>query len=667
MKAKLVSVQKKAEDESVGLDEKTESADENGGVSVEEPLTEEENIPDPYTDKSVEIRKGIFGKWCYDKKTGTYTFNYVGAAVYLSKIIIFAETMNRELELFFYDPQGEKITFSVPREKMTEQYISEFTRKGVQVQKKNMSIFLTSIFNQEKDATVEIQHQKLGFGIYKSKKVFFGAKGIGVNSLYAGKLAVMPTGSFEIWEKMIREEVLGTDMELILAIASAAPLIDYFHEILHTGNLLISLVGESSTGKTTAGCLAVSLGARCNFGDGMMLTFADSKNSIMNSLCSAYPTVIDEGSLIRFNPTSLLYELAEGREKGRLTRDLVRAESNTFHTAIFMTTEKSILGLCDQNTGLFVRCLEFEGVAWTKSAHSADCIKAVCEQNYGFVVTNIASLLLKYEAAGKTTEIVESYWGYQKKFVEQMQTEGKYTPITERICKNIALIALGAEFFSKVTKIRLDPMKIGEKVLGYTAVSDIERLDIGCRALDFLSQYVTGNYSNFVLGAPINPDDSSLSEYEQVNVPRDCKGRITSFPAKRIKNGDFVAAEVFLSELVFDDVLLKGGFQDKKVILKKWKENGVLHCDNDRYKSTFEIIRKQPVKGYRIFLPASLNDARKAESAEKKKKAILESVNESEKVQTELETGTESAQAHKTSLLEGEEADWEYKDQFELE
>ena len=667
MKAKLVSVQKKAEDESVGLDEKTESADENGGVSVEEPLTEEENIPDPYTDKSVEIRKGIFGKWCYDKKTGTYTFNYVGAAVYLSKIIIFAETMNRELELFFYDPQGEKITFSVPREKMTEQYISEFTRKGVQVQKKNMSIFLTSIFNQEKDATVEIQHQKLGFGIYKSKKVFFGAKGIGVNSLYAGKLAVMPTGSFEIWEKMIREEVLGTDMELILAIASAAPLIDYFHEILHTGNLLISLVGESSTGKTTAGCLAVSLGARCNFGDGMMLTFADSKNSIMNSLCSAYPTVIDEGSLIRFNPTSLLYELAEGREKGRLTRDLVRAESNTFHTAIFMTTEKSILGLCDQNTGLFVRCLDFVGVAWTKSAHSADRIKAVCEQNYGFVVTNIASSLLKYEAAGKTTEIVESYWGYQKKFVEQMQTEGKYTPITERICKNIALIALGAEFFSKVTKIRLDPMKIGEKVLGYTAVSDIERLDIGCRALDFLSQYVTGNYSNFVLGAPINPDDSSLSEYEQVNVPRDCKGRITSFPAKRIKNGDFVAAEVFLSELVFDDVLLKGGFQDKKVILKKWKENGVLHCDNDRYKSTFEIIRKQPVKGYRIFLPASLNDARKAESAEKKKKAILESVNESEKVQTELETGTESAQAHKTSLLEGEEADWEYKDQFELE
>lgn len=667
MMAKLVSEQKKVEEESVGLEENAETVDDDDRDSGGETLPEEETIPDPYIDKSVAIRNGMYGKWLYDKKADVYTFDYMGAAVYLNKTIIFAETMNRELELYFRDPQGQKITFNISREKMTEQYISEFTRKGVQVQKKYMGILLTSIFNQEKDAAVEIRHEKLGFGTYKSKRVFFGAKGIGVNSVYAGKLAVVPTGSFDVWKRMIVEEVVDTDLEIVLAIAAAAPLIDFLKELVHTGNLLVSLVGESSTGKTTAGCLAVSLGARCSFGESMMHTFADSKNSLMNSICSAYPTVIDEGSLIRYNPTSLIYELAEGREKGRLTRDLERAETNTFNTSIFMTTEKSILGLCDQNTGLFVRCLEFEGGVWTKSAHSADRIKAVCEQNFGFVVANIASLLLKYEAAGKTTEIVESYWNYQKRFVEQMQTEGKYTPITERICKNIALIALGAEFFSKVTKIRLDPMKIGEKVLGYTAVSDIERLDIGCRALDFLSQYVTGNYSNFVLGAPINPDDSSLSEYEQVNVPRDCKGRITSFPAKRIKNGDFVAAEVFLSELVFDDVLLKGGFQDKKVILKKWKENGVLHCDNDRYKSTFEIIRKQPVKGYRIFLPASLNDARKAESAEKKKKAILESVNESEKVQTELETGTESAQAHKTSLLEGEEADWEYKDQFELE
>lgn len=84
---------------------------------------------------------------------------------------------------------------------------------------------------------MEIRHEKLGFSTYKSQKVFFGAKGIGVNSVYAGKLAVAPTGSFDVWKKMIVEEVVDTDMEIILAIAAAAPLIDFLKELVHTGNL----------------------------------------------------------------------------------------------------------------------------------------------------------------------------------------------------------------------------------------------------------------------------------------------------------------------------------------------------------------------------------------------------------------------------------------------
>ena len=594
----------------------------------EEQNQDETKIPDPYIDSSVMIKNGMYGHWRYDKKADKCIFDYIGAAVYLRKTIIFAETLNRELELLFYDPHGQKIMFNIPREKMTEQYISEFTRKGVQVQKKHMGIFLTSIFNQEKDATVEIRHEKLGFGIYKGRRVFFGANGIGVKSSYAGRLAVVPTGSFNVWKQMICEEVLGTDMEVILAIAAAAPLLDFFKESIHTGNLLVSLVGESSTGKTTAGCLAVSLGARCSFGDSMMLTFADSKNSLMNSICSAYPTVIDEGSLIRFNPTSLLYELAEGREKGRLTRELVRAESNTFNTAIFMTTEKSILGMCDQNTGLLVRCLEFEGVIWTRSADSADRIKAVCEQNFGFVIVNIATLLLKIEKANKISEVLAIYKEYQIQFVEQIKKNGKYTPLTERICKEVAMIALGAEFFTKATGISIDPMKIGEKVLEYTAVSDIERLDIGQRALDYLCQYVTANYTNFVQGAPIRPDDLSVPEYERPRVPINCQGRIMTFEPKMIKSGQYVSTEVFVLENAVKEMLHKAGFQDEKVILKKWKEAGILHCEPDRYISTFEIVFKKVVKGYRIYLPASALDAQKAESALEKKETVWKKVQE---------------------------------------
>ena len=42
-----------------------------------------------------------------------------------------------------------------------------------------------------------------------------------------------------------------------------------------------------------------------------------------------------------------------------------------------------------------VRCLEFENITYTKNAESADRIKQVCEQNYGFIIPLIAKKLLQ--------------------------------------------------------------------------------------------------------------------------------------------------------------------------------------------------------------------------------------------------------------------------------
>ena len=85
-------------------------------VCEEQQTNEEPKLPDPYINRSVGIKNGMYGKWAYDKKAGEFIFDYMGAAVYLEKIFIYAETMNRELELFFYDPKGEKI-ISVCRER----------------------------------------------------------------------------------------------------------------------------------------------------------------------------------------------------------------------------------------------------------------------------------------------------------------------------------------------------------------------------------------------------------------------------------------------------------------------------------------------------------------------------------------------------------------------
>lgn len=543
-------------------------------------------------DSSVAIRNGQYGKWEY-RKSEAPRFVPMGAAVYLKSISVDADTLERTLNLTFVDAQEKEVHLVLERKNLSEQGVLSLLPQGVQVTKKTASTLVTSLMNQEPTVPCEIRHKELGFRMFEEKRVFFGGKGVNVESIYCGNLLIKPTGSFDAWKEMVQTEVLGTNLETIVAIAAAAPVIDFLKEEIHTGNLIASLVAESSTGKTTAGCLAVSLGSKCSFaGDSMVSTFADSKNSLMHSIFSSYPMLIDEGSLIRYNPTSLIYELAEGKERGRLNKELEKAASRTFSTAIFLTSEKSILSLCDENTGLYVRCLEFENVVWTSSAESADNIKKVCECNYGFAIPLIAEHLLTADR----DELIERFWDYQKKIVEHVRTRGKSTPLTERVSKSVAMILLAADIFVEVTEIKLNVSHICTFVLENSLMSEGKTLDIGQRALEYLRQYIAVNDFKFVKG---KPDTNELTA-----VPLDCKGRLQNIRSKLLPDGKRAIQEVLLPEIVFEEILAEGGFPDKKVVLKKLKEIGYLACDKDRYLSRFTIANPPAVRGYRIYLTA---------------------------------------------------------------
>lgn len=49
---------------------------------------------------------------------------------------------------------------------------------------------------------------------------------------------------------------------------------------------------------------------------------------------------------------------------------------------------------------------------------------------------------------------------------------------------------------------------------------------------------------------------------------------------------------------------MNGGFPDKNVVLKRFKEEGYLHAEADRYISKFVVATPPAVKGYRIYIPA---------------------------------------------------------------
>lgn len=535
------------------------------------------------------IHEGHYGVW-EKTKSGASAFVPKGNAVYVSKIIKRIDTGEQYLSLFFYDSHGEKVSHVFARKELTEQGVMGLVTYGVQILKSDCKILISSLMNQEPTAPLELQHEKLGFTYYERKCIFLAKKAIGVDSKYKGKFKIGKTGNFDVWKQMIQDEVIGyIPLEFILSVSGSGVVTDFLRDKVHVENVIVSLVSDSSKGKTTAGLLMVSAGSKPSFaGDSFVFTLADTVNAIMANIPSSYPVLLDEGSLLKFNPTSLLYNISTGKEKERLTKELNKADSSYFSNCIVITSERGLLSVADENSGLLVRILEVENVTWTKSAQSADNIKSVTSSNYGWLVPKLA----KYILSLSESDVVSMYWRWHKQLVQSAEDKGIYNNLTERACKQYALIMLSAELIQEVLGIELHLDDIVSFIQEHSPVSENTQVDIGERALIYLMQYLTKYYSQFI-----------WSEDGDTFVPSKCLGRIKKSRRKRLGNGTVSEERLLITEETLQNILWEGKFPDMKVILKRWKELGYLQCEKDRYLSDIVIVNKKSVKGYIVCLP----------------------------------------------------------------
>lgn len=125
---------------------------------------------------------------------------------------------------------------------------------------------------------------------------------------------------------MVKQWVIGrANLELALTIGLSAPVVGMIGNDLGLESPLIHIWGESTEGKTTAAMLAISV-----FG---------------------FPNIREEKGLMR-----------------------------NWNTTVISTGEHSIYGKSKQNTGLYMRLLEFGNVQWTESAEQSEKI------NVGIVI-----------------------------------------------------------------------------------------------------------------------------------------------------------------------------------------------------------------------------------------------------------------------------------------
>lgn len=546
-----------------------------------------------FTYEKYGIENGNYG--IFERKKDSNTFIPKGSAIYVDKIINRIDTGEKFLMLHFYDSQGCKVKTTFPRKDLTETGIMALLGFGAQILKQDARALITSIMNQEPNAPYRLEHKKLGFSIYDGKTVFLAKNAIGADSKYDGKLKIGKTGKYKKWNEMIKEEVIGNiPLEFMLAVAGSGIFTDYLRDKVQVENVIVNLVGESSTGKSTAGLLLVSCGAKPTFqGNSLALNFSDTQNAILASIPSSYPVLIDEGSLCRYNPTSFLYNISSGKEKERLTKNLDKADASYFSTAIVTTSEKSLLSMADENSGLLVRVLEIENVVWTKSAESSDKIKNIISSNHGWLIPKLAEKILSVEREQGQEEIISRYYHFHKLLVENSKQQGHYNNLTERACKQYALILLSASFIEDVIGIRLHIDELINFIETHSPIKEENRVDIGQRALSYLMQYISEHYSQFC----IEGDSADF-------VPKDCAGRITKVSPSTLIDGTPYSKRLYITNIKLTSILHAGQFPDIKVILKRWKEEGILKSEKDRYISDIQIVKDMPkVKGYMINMP----------------------------------------------------------------
>lgn len=441
-------------------------------------------------------------------------------------------------------------------------------------------------------------HQKLGYEKIGNNILFRGDRIIGkdsaITSTYKGNLKIGKRGSYDNYINMIRDEIIGNvKLEAIMAMAASATILPFLNICNDTFlyNPIVHIFGNSSTGKTTILKLAISLGGcgEIERGESLFLTFNSTIASLMKKIGDncGYPIGIDEISMLtEKNVTGMVYSLAEGEEKERLRGSGERLQKRaSFETVIFTNGEASLLNRCRQNEGLRYRVFEFGNINWTESPESADRIKSIVRDNYGFVTPLIAKSLIENQ-----DRWLNAYKVHIKQINKNIKDSGKI----ERIVNVISMFMLGVDILEEVTQLKFN----NKGVYDFLYENMIERVfefeNIGRKAIDYLYEFYSTHTQDF-------KEDSWFNQCHEIDA--NAWGLVYWLKSKKNVDGKIYDRCLIFTRERLKEILNKGGFEDESVVLTEIKRMGLLLSkDKNRLESVMKLSGID-CKVYKILLP----------------------------------------------------------------
>lgn len=449
---------------------------------------------------------------------------------------------------------------TIPREEyLNKNNLIKYQSKGLDITHRNVAL-LTEYFNEkEKEAQIKNIHTKLGFSNYEGKTIYKLYECIGIDSKYEGIYDVKPIGDKEEYINMINQEVIGNiALEFMVSISLSSVLLGYIGEDLGLDSIIVHLVGNSTTGKSTALKLAISL-----FGypdvkrNGLFGTYNRTNNALLKKLngLKGVPYALDEISMsYTQNFTNFVYGLANGTDKERLNKDSELKKKGVWLTTILSNGEKSLIGSSNKNAGVQIRVIEASNVTWTRDAENAEKINRVIQQNYGHIGFEFAEYIMKR----KKDQLVKQFEISRDEIYKKMEDELVIDSMTFRRCNKFGIILQTAYLFQNMMDIKLDIDGI-KKLMVEIERESLRNRNFRDSAIDYIKQYVSKYINKFQFNN---------------NSPNDIFGKL-------IPKQDCV--EVQMNKISFEQMINQGGYEDKNVVLKELKDAGYLNCEKDRY------------------------------------------------------------------------------------
>lgn len=494
------------------------------------------------------------------------------------------ETGQITLEIEYYSFDRWE-TLKIPRGKLVRTELPYLLDKGMDMAGHKAQLVFQFLDLHEKRFKPTYVHQKLGWMKFQDEILFRLHEAIQSNkrfSIYEGKHSIQPKGSEDEWKKIVQENVIGhRELETILSASFAAPIVAWLNleQKGDIDSLLINLVGNSSSGKTTAVTLAVSPFGNPNISqDGLIQSFNSTKNALQTVIAENFgvPIVFDETSMHTMgamNLTSFIYTLAQNKEKARLNKESELKDPQAWCTVIFFTGEGSLLKQAKNNEGLSVRLFEFKNVKWTEDANHSERIKVGLLSNYGHTGATFVEHLIHCGI-----DAIEEKWTEYKALMLEKMPETKFKT---RISNKFAIILTGAYYANEAIGLDLSIDKIADFLVEQELDSMTDR-ELAPRFYKLFRDYIIQFSKHFKINQ------------EHTNETQEIWGKIETKGNKTY---------CYILPHIYDKLAKDMGFADPNVLLDELKANGNLKHDNQKKQIKKAIFTKEETELREKVLP----------------------------------------------------------------